>query len=573
MFWLECGLVSAAVLVVLPFPQLGARWFALGEHAFIGLASRRRLSVLFVWISALLIRVALLPIEPIPQPTIHDEFSYLLMSDTFARGRVANPAHPLWVHFESFHINQKPTYISKYPLAQGLFLAAGQRILGSPFWGVWLSVGLMCAAICWMLQGWLRPSWALVGGLLAVIRLGSFSYWANSYFGGAVAALGGALVLGALPRLKKSQGVTDSVLMGIGFGLLANSRPYEGLVFSLPIAAALLIWVWRSRQLDSRTRVKVLAPLALVLITTACAMLYYFWRTTGNAFLTPYQVNQEAYDPVPPFLWQSLRAAPQYHHAEMQKFYLGWQMPAYEYIRAHFFEVTLWRILYSCLFFLGPSLMFPLIVLISMVPARELLRGIYSNFGFLTLVLAVSAFGMLWPVYFGPHYVAPLTCLIYALIVLAMQTVRHRTRRGVAMVRIVPVTCVAMLLLRATGSALGLSTPGQLPLTWCSPHLYAAKSRASVSAKLDVMEGRQLAIVRYDPDHNPAVDWVYNDADIDSSKLVWARDMGAQNEELIQYYKNRQVWLVEPDTSPPRISRYPTSTVTSQNVSQPGNGD
>ena len=185
--------------------------------------------------------LAWLYVKPVgfPAPRIHDEFSYLLGSDTFASGRLANPTHPLWVHFESPHINQKPTYVSMYHPAQALVLAAGQRFAGHPWYGVLASTVVMCVALSWMLRIWLPHRWAVLGSVVAVQiavfgnwSVGCHGYWVASYWGGAVAATGGALVIGATGRLRKRLTAWDSILFAIGVAVLANSRPFEGVILT-----------------------------------------------------------------------------------------------------------------------------------------------------------------------------------------------------------------------------------------------------------------------------------------------------------------------------------------------------
>jgi hypothetical protein len=92
--------------------------------------------------------------------------------------------------------------------------------------------------------------------------------------------------------------------------------------------------------------------------------------------------------------------------------------------------------------------------------------------------------------------------------------------------------------------------------------LQAGTPRTTVEKRLEALPGKQLVIVSYSPIHQPLdLEWVYNAADIDGSKVVWARAMSPQEDlELIRYFKNRQVWLVEPEAPGNKLRPYPIPT-------------
>jgi hypothetical protein len=550
-------------------PNLGTNWFGKAEQCFSRLARRQGLAVLVVGLLALCARVAVLPLLPVPQPSINDEFSHILLADTLAHGRLTNPTPPMWVHFETFHVIMKPTYASMYPPAQDLVLALGQALAGKPFIGVWLSVGLMCAAICWMLQAWLSPGWALLGGLLAIMRLGMFSYWDDSYWGGAVAATGGALLLGTLPRVIRFERYRDAFLMGLGLTILANSRPYEGLVLSMPVAFSILTWIFgKAEAFWGRFR-HVVVPLTLIVFLGALATGYYCWRVTGNPLLMPQQVDRQTYAVAPYFIWQHPRPQPVYNHEEMRDFYLHNELGFYQQTRKVETLVALWLVRFAHIwfFYFGPLFPLPLIVALATSSRGISWLGLQKQTRFLLLSATASIVGLMAEVFFFPHYAAPMTCVIFALVLLTMREMRRWEWRskpvGLFLARAIPIICLLMVVLRVGAAPLHLPLTPSWPPSWYNS-TPVETGRARLLTELQRFPGEHLVIVHYKSPSKLKYDWVYNDADVHNAKVVWARDMGRPaNKELIDYFSGRRVWLVEPEDGfgdSAKLSSYPSLT-------------
>jgi hypothetical protein len=609
------GMVLAVCLALLwPKPGLAEPILDWIERKFSEFARNKQLAVAALGAATILARVALLPWLPVPQPKVHDEFSYLLAADTFAHGRLANPPHPLWIFFDTFHVIQHPTYASMYPPAQGMALAIG-KLFGQPWIGVVLSVAAMCMAFTWMLQGWVPPEWALLGGILVWTRFGVFSYWMNSYWGGAVAATGAALVLGALARIWDHQRPRDAIVFGLGAGILAVSRPVEGAIFFIPVGAALLWWALR---LDAPVRGaamrRIVLPIAAILACAAGFIGFYNWRVTGSPVVFPHFIEEREITTAI-FLWQHDKPPIPYSNPQFDDFYHNFLPSLYQTswpaaVGQWWYKSTdFWE------FFLGPAFSIPFLALPWLVkePRNRLLL----------IQAALSAFGLWVIVYYHAHYAAPLMATVFVLLMQGMRALRQLRFRGrpvgVALTRLVvlfslligpiyfaqlvipqpnglfewshrhSVLALAVALLVLLVLRVGFSLSRQPVASWqaylgacCELLLVVAivlqlcemqrnlypdafpyvddlnePFRKPVERQLAALPGEHLVLVRYSNDHNSGEEYVYNGADIDHSKTVWAREIpGMDLGPLFNYFRNRDVWLYEPDEDDSNVRPY-----------------
>jgi hypothetical protein len=447
-------------------------------------------------------------LQGMPVPKYHDDFAYLLDGDTFAHARTSNPTHPMWPHFETMHVLQVPRYISKYPVGQGLIFAAGTLLFGHPSRAVWIVGAAACAAIWWALRVWTTPALALLGGIATAVHP-TMVDWTESYHGGELAALGGALLLASAGKNR-----TLGAIGGIGVVLLAINRPYEGLIFCLAVGIVLI------RRVTPAGVAIILVGLSLIAMNNR--------SITGNPFVLPYSVYERQYDPAPNFLWEKARPMPHYRNLEMATVYRITYLGQYKRVHAPggLLDETLKKIDVIDLATFGtdaipnPRPLFWLLLLTAIPLLRE-----DRNTRLLALVLLIFAFApfsIIW--WMQLHYLAPATAVAACLVMLLLR------RLYVAS----PILATAVVVFFFANAI----------LPWFGTHTPDAGTeakRVKVAQSLTAQGGRHLIIVA------PNVfDAVYNLSDLDHAPVVWARDLGADaNARLRAYYRDRSVWLFD----------------------------
>jgi len=518
-----------------------------------------------------------------PVPTIHDEFSHLLVADTLLQGRLSNPAPPVWPVFQAEHIIVTPTYASKYPLGPGALLALGRLISGSPQAGIWLGAMLASSAVVWMVRSFTSLKVAIWAGLMIAFHPFLQSVWSQNFMNGWLAMASASLVIGAAIRLRRGWSGPYSAVLAIGAVGLAVTRPMEGLfcllfaaLFFIPRAVGVASQWWRDFALTQ-------SPWILVPgLAGAGLLLAHHHSVTGRFTQMPYQLHEQQYGVAPLWIFQNPKTptwlaqlptskpthprhdffdqgADAWHsHSvnltnsmmasgtinsehvpdEIRRFHTGWSMDSYQ-DQASFpgWLSGCWERLRSGFEYFGIITVLALAGVFQFgkwTKVRMASFAVIGLFGISTLVPWVFA-----------HYYAP---LVPWLIILSVVGIRHwpiklaRTQFDAHQVKKRIMICLLGLQICLISiKALNLAThPAQ---TW-------AHRRSAIERVLEERGGKHLVLVRYSSSHNVHEEWVYNRADLDTASVVWARSWRADYDKLLKehYAGTRQIWVVEPDS-------------------------
>ena len=537
----EAALAALVLLLAVAAPGVGRSFFARVEQAAGAVLHNPVRQLLAIAVLAVLARAVLLPWLGPPVLIFEDEHSLMLQAQTFVEGRLVNPPPPFWKHFEAIHINIVPTYTSMYFPGRGLPMAVGLFLADNAWIGIWLAVIAMSVAAVWMLQGWVTLPFAFLGGVLVVLRLGTFSYWINAYWGGAFTAVGGMLVLGAMPRWLREPGWANGGLMGLGALILMISRPFEGMLFCLPIGIVILVRLLRSRKPTfAKDFMKVFLPVAGCVAIGGAAMLAYNKAATDDPLLSPYELNRAMYATAPAFLSATIPSGEKLGPPYFREFY-KWERNFYDRRNnpRMFLLSALGKIYDSWYFYVG------FIVTPAFLAGIWALRREYEFF----FVGAVFYLGYAFETWNFPHYTAPVFSIFLVFTMKGFEWLRSWRPAGrdcgLFLTRGMPAATLLTLSVPASAVITGwpVLVSNQHNKPCCA--LKQSTHRSEITAKLDALPGRDLVLVAGEnyPVHEAMV---YNEPDIADAPIIWANRLGPeQDAPLIAHFPGRILWDLE----------------------------
>lgn len=597
---LACGLVMAAVR----YERLGRQaWIQAWRLATV-LARYPRAMILLAGIFPVVVRVLLLTVDPVPKPYVMEEFNHLFLVDTYSLGRLTNPVHPLSVLIQSYQQIQWPFYISGRPPLPPIFLFVGQALVGSPFAGNLLAVGSTSAALCWMLQGWVSNRWAAIGSFLAIVVFCLFGYWANSYWAPTPIVLGGAILMGLVPRIERRPQFRQAPLFVFALILLAGTRPYENGIYAATIGLWLAFRFLRpeGRPMLWRAVVRVALPVAVGALAIVGAQLAYNQATTGNIAVMPYQIWRASQDVTPMFLWQPMAPVPEFYYHGAARF-AAWNAQVVK-------DITEGGLFGGLLLFgrqsvtfrdlLGPFLFLPLLCWsrewLGAPQTRERRLEVFGALCVVLVFLAVGGAGAAaiikalvlfvlfkrWrnpnerlailllitgmiatslPTFYMNVYFAAFTAPMLLLCITGLRNLSlWHGRYGRSLAGYLAIGAAVMPIGQAVVAASGVESAGPA-LSHFDQRL--PDPRDTVIVNLAGKAGKHVVFVQATRLVSSPVDPVWNAPNVDDQKIVWLRDLRPDwTATAQQYYKGRQFWLMRVNSKGEfRLLPYPSGSL------------
>jgi len=364
-------------------------------------------------------------------------------------------------------------------------------------------------------------------------------------------------------------------LLGLGIGIGWLCRPYETIFLVASVALYLLPSPWGGRPRPRRTpwsgssgkaeadggvaawqpgRPPHLATYrtvaaAVVIFAAVTLSLVQNKQITGSWMTMPYQLSQYQYGVPTTFTVQPI---PTPHRLLTREQQLDYDTQSEVHGPGTDTFASYWKRWVTRL----PSYRFFFLAPLFLVLPAFLLRLREYRFVWVLLTIFLFSVGTNFYPYFYSHYIAALTCLFLLIGVAGLERLNAWNEQAA---RILLFLCAAHFLfwygLHAsrdeqlyaalapfeTGDAINRGDP---------------EGRIAIRRQLEAAPGRHLVFVRYWPQHR-FQEWVHNAADIDGARIVWARDIGPdENQKLLRYYPGRTAWLLEPDARPPRLRPY-----------------